>query len=97
VVGEIMIDPGTAMLIASAVSAAAAGAGQAISGSKAKKAAKLRSKEMKRETHAGLVNEALQRAAELETHKLSSRGKLAKRSTQSMQNTADLVRGAFNI
>lgn len=92
-----MIDPGTAMLVAAAVSAAAQGAGQAISGSKAKKAGKLRAKEMKRETYGGLIQDALQRNAEMEAHRLSSRARVGKRSGQAMQETADLVRGAFNI
>jgi hypothetical protein len=92
-----MIDPGTAMLLASAVSSAASGAGEAISGRKAKKAGKLRAKEMNRETYGALIQDALQRNAELEAHGLSSRSRLGKRSGQSMQETADLVRGAFNI
>lgn len=92
-----MIDPGTAMLIATAVATAAKAGGEAIAGSKAKKSSKMRAKEMKRETQAGLLQDALQRSSELEAHRLSSRSKLGKRSSQSMQDTADLVRGAFNI
>lgn len=92
-----VLDPVTAMLIASAVSAGAQGIGSAISGNKAKKAGAMRAKQMKRETRAGLLNDAQQRAAELEGHRLSSRAKSGRRSSESMQNTADLVRGAFNI
>lgn len=92
-----MVDPGTAMLIATAIATAASAAGQAISGSKQKQAGKLRAKEMKRETQAGLVNDALQRQNELEAHRLKGRSTLGKRKSQSMQDTADLVRGAFNI
>lgn len=92
-----MVDPGTAMLIATAVATAAKGAGDYMSGQNAEKAAKLRAKETKRETQAGLFQDALQRSAELEAHRLSSRNKLGKRRSQSLQETADLVRGAFNI
>lgn len=92
-----MVDPATAMLIATAVSSAAKGIGSAISGNKAKKSAKMRTKQMKRETRAGMLQDAQQREAELEGHRLSSRAKSGKRSSESMQNTAELVRGAFNI
>lgn len=92
-----MVDPGTAILIASAIASAASLGGQAMSGAKQKQAGKLRAKEMKRETQAGLVNDALQREAELEAHRLKGRSTLGKRKAQSMQDTADLVRGAFNI
>lgn len=92
-----MVDPGTAMLIATAVATAAKGAGDYMSGQNAKKAAKLRAKETKRETQAGLFQDALQRSAELEAQRLGSSNRLGKRRTQSMQETADLLRGAFNI
>lgn len=92
-----MVDPGTAMLIATAVATAAKAGGDAISNSKANKASKMRSKETKRETQAGLFQDALQRSAELEAHRLQSRNKMGKRKAQSLQDTSDLVRGAFNI
>lgn len=92
-----MVDPGTAMLIATAVATAAKGAGDFFSGKKSEKAAKRRSKETRRETETGLVDSALQRSAELQAHKLASRQKLGKRKSQSMQETSDLVRGALNI
>ena len=88
-----VIDPGTAMLIASAISAGTQAIGGALSGNKSK----MRAREMKRETRAGLLQDAQQRGAELEGHRLSSRARKGKRSAQSMQDTADLVRGAFNI
>lgn len=91
------MDPGTAILISSAISGLAKGAGDLLSGQGSKKQAKRRAKESKRETHAGLYQDALQRSAELEAHRLASRDKLAKSKSQSMQNTADLLRGAFNI
>lgn len=92
-----MVDPGTAMLIATAVATAAKGAGDFFSGQNAKKAGKMRAKETKRETQASMLNDALQRSAELEAQGVKSRNKLGKRKSQSMQDTADLVRGAFNI
>lgn len=92
-----MVDPGTAILIASAVAAGAKGAGDMSANKSSKEAAKRRSKETKRETHAGLLQDALQRSAELEGHRLSSRRKLGKRKSQSLQDTSDLVREAFKI
>lgn len=92
-----MVDPGTAMLIATAVATAAKGAGDFMSGQNAEKAAKLRAKETRRETQAGLFNDALQRSAELEEQRLAGRRKLGKRRANSMQETADLLRGAFNV
>jgi hypothetical protein len=92
-----MVDPGTAMLIATAVATAAKAGGDAMSNSNAAKAAKRRAKETKRETQAGLFQDALQRSAELEAHRLQSRGKMGKRKAQSLQDTSDLVRGAFSI
>lgn len=92
-----MVDPGTAMLIATAVASAAKAGGDAMSNSNAAKAAKRRAKETRRETEAGMYNDAMQRNAELTAHGLSSRNKLGKRKSQSMQETADLIRGAFSI
>lgn len=92
-----VVDPGTAILIATAVAAAAKGAGDAYSGKKATQQGKRRAKETRRETQAGLLNDAMQRSAELEAHRMSGRQKLGKRRSESMQDTADLVRGAFNI
>lgn len=92
-----MVDPGTAMLIATAVATAAKGAGDYFSGASAKKSAQRRAKEAKRETLAGLLNDVYTGGAELEAASLQSRNKLGKRKAQSSQDTADLVRGAFNI
>lgn len=92
-----MVDPGTAMLIATAVATAAKGAGDFFGNKSAEKQAKRRSKEAKRETQASLMDEALNRDAELTAHKLASRNKLGKSKTRSSQDTADLVRGALNI
>jgi hypothetical protein len=92
-----MVDPATALLIASAIGTSAEVGGNIFSGRKAKKAGKMRAKEMKRETHAGLLQDALQRSAELQTHGLNSRSKTGKNRARSFQDTADLIRGAFEI
>lgn len=89
--------PAAAVLVASAISAASKGYGDYKANKNAKKQAKYRSKEMERETHAGLLQDALSRSAELEGHRLSSRKKLGKRRAESLQDTADLMRGAFNL
>ena len=91
------MDPVTGMIIATAVASAAKAGGDALSGAQQKRAAKRRAKETKRETHADLMNSALQRSAELEAHRMGTTQKLNKRRTTSAQETADLLRGAFNI
>lgn len=92
-----IVDPGTALLVATAVATAAKGAGDYLSSKKAKKQAKMRSKEMKRETHAGILEEAQKRGLDLEAQRLSGSQKMGKRKAQSMQDTADIMRGALNI
>ena len=92
-----MIDPGTAMVIASMVSAAAKGTGDYLGNKSQEKQAKRRSKETERETKAGLLQDALERSAQLESHRLAGRQKLGKRKAHSLQDTSDLVRGALNI
>jgi hypothetical protein len=91
------MDPGTIALIAAAVSSAAHVGSQAFSGKKQKKTGKLRAREMQRETEAGLINDYQQRQAEMEGHRLKGRAALGKRRAQSLQDTSDLLRGAFNI
>lgn len=91
------MDPGTAMLVATAVATAAKGAGDFFGNKSQEKAAKRRAKETKRETYASLFDEAMNRRAELEAHRLSSRNKLGKSRARASQDTADLVRGALNI
>ncbi len=88
------MDPATAALIATAVAAAAKGAGDYFSG---KNEGKRRVKETKRETRAGMLKDAMQRSAELEASRLQSKGNTAKRRATSSQDTADLVRGALKI
>lgn len=91
------MDPGTAMLVAAAIASAAQIGGQAMAGNSQAKAAKLRAKETRRETEASMLNDALQGGAELEAQRLAGNSRLGKRKAQSMQDTADLLRGAFNI
>lgn len=88
-----MIDPGTAMLIATAVNAGV----QGFTGSRANKLAKKKSKEMQRETHAELSEQAHNRAADLEEHRLGSQARRSKKKARNLAETTDLVRGAFKI
>ncbi len=91
------MDPATATILAATIAAAAQGGSTAFGMSKEKKAAKRKSKEMKRETRASLLSDALQRNAELEGHRLSSRAKMGKASTRNLLETANTLREAFNI
>ena len=91
------MDPATAMLVATAVATAAKGASDYLGGQNEKKAGKRRAKETKRETHANMLHDALQRSAELEAHRLASRQKLGKARANKSNETAELVRGALSI
>ncbi len=91
------MDPGSAMLIAAAISSAAQGAGTAMGASKQKKADKAASKEMRRGTYADLINEARDRQAEVEGMRYNSRYKLGKQRNQALMDTAATVREAFGI
>lgn len=92
-----MVLPATALLIATAVSAAAKGAGDYFGNKSAEKQGKRRAKETERETHANLIHEALQRSAELKAHQLASRQKLGKRRATASHDTGEIVRGALTI
>ena len=92
-----MVDPGTAMIIAQAIASAAKAGGDFLGGKTQEKQAKRRARETERETHANLMDEALNRNAELEAHKLASRNRLSKSKARTSQETADLVRGALSI
>lgn len=92
-----MIDPGTAMLIATAFATAAKGGGEAMANRAQQKAAKRRAKETKRETRAGLLQDTLQRGAELEGQRLQGRKNLGKSKVKGHLDTAEVVRGALNI
>lgn len=92
-----MVDPGTATIIATAIAAAAKGGSDFLGSKKQKKAGKLRAKELRRETTAGLLNDANEGSAEYTTHGLKSRAKGAKRRSKQLQETSDLVRGALSI
>jgi len=92
-----MIDPVTQMLIATAISTAAKAGGDYLSGQGEARQSKRRAKEMRRETQGGFLQDQLNRGADLEAHRLNSRKRMGQRGAQNMQNTADLVREAFNI
>ena len=91
------MDPATAMLVATAVSTAATAGSKALASKKEKKMGKYRSKEMERETASGLLMDALQRGSDIENQRLESSARLGKRRSQSMQETANLLRGAYGI
>jgi hypothetical protein len=92
-----MVLPGAAILIAQAIASAAKAGGEYYANKKGEKAAKRSAKEKKRETIAGLMNDAMQGSAENAAHHLKEKGKLGKRKGKSSQDTAELVRGALNI
>ncbi len=93
-----MVLPVAAIPIAAAlISAAAQGAGQHLANKQQKRDAKRRAKSTKRETYGDLFDSAHTRGQELEAHRLSSSQKHARKKTKNFQDTADLVRGAFNI
>lgn len=84
------MDPATAMIIYSAVSSGAKAGSKYLS-------SKRKAKEARRETGASMLHESLQRSAEDEAHRLKENKKRTKRKSQSMQETADLVRRAFEV
>lgn len=92
-----MVAPAAAAIIAAAIAAGAKAGGDYMSARAQKKAANRRAREMKRETHSDLLKNALQRNAELEAQRLASSQKISKRKSQSMQDTSNLLREAFNI
>lgn len=91
------MDPGTALIVASLISAGAQAGAGALGGRREKKLSKARAKESKRETMADLLNSAFNREAENEVQRLDSRGRLGRRRSQSAMDTANLVREAFTI
>jgi len=91
------MDPATGMIIAASIAAAAQGGMGALQGAQAKKLGKMKAKEMKRETYGTLLNDALQRNAEIEGQRLQSGMKLGKRRSQSLIDSASLLREAFGI
>lgn len=92
-----MVDPATAAMIAAAIGGAAKGGVNYLSSKKQREGGKLRAKEMQRETLASLLNDAFGGGADLQAHGMKQRSQLGRRRTQSLFDTADLVRGAFNI
>lgn len=91
------MDPATGMIIAATIASAAQAGGSAYQGAQSKKAGKAKAKEMKRETYATMLNDALQRSAEIEGQRLQSGMKLGKRRSQSLVDSASLLREAFGI
>jgi hypothetical protein len=92
-----VIDPATAMLIATAINTGAQAIGGALSSNKAKKAGKLRSKELKRETFGNLLNDAMQRGSEIQESRMKSGTRIGQRKAQNLNDTATLMRGAFGL
>ncbi len=84
-------------LIAAAITTGAQAIGTSMWNAKQKKAAKLRAKEMERETAGALLSDTAQRGAERETQRLQGRRKLGQRKIQASADSVDLVRRAFNI
>jgi hypothetical protein len=91
------MDPATLTVLASIISSGAKAGQGFMAGRREKKLSKKRSKEMKRETFADLLDSAFQRDAQNEAQRLESRSRLGKRKGQSFEETANLVREAFNI
>lgn len=89
------MDPLTIALIASAASAAAQGTGSFIGGRKAKRAQKEQDKATRKQTRKAFKEDALQRAAELETHGTQVRANKNKMKANQSMTTAELVREAL--
>jgi len=88
------MEPVTTVAIVGGIAKAIEGA---LAAKRAKKAGKLKAKEMKRETQTDLLSNAEQRAAEAEEHGMASSERSARRSSRSRLDTADTVRRALNI
>lgn len=58
---------------------------------------KRKNKQKRRETEAELFDAALDRARRLEEQRLKSGSKMSKSRSESLQDTADLLRGAFSV
>lgn len=71
-------------------------ASEAYAAKKKKKIAEEEAKEEKKSTHGELLESALNRSAEHEAHGINTRKRLNAKKAQSMQQTADIVRGAFS-
>jgi hypothetical protein len=88
------MEPVTTVAIVGGIAKAIEGA---LAAKRAKKAGKLKAKEMKRETQADLLSNAEQREAEMEEHGMASSERNARRSSRLKQDAADTVRKAMNI
>lgn len=92
-----VVNPGTAILIAAGISAAAKAGSDYFGNAKEKKASKRRARETERETKASMIQDALERSSDLQAHKMASRQKTGKAKSRTSQETADLVRGALKV
>ena len=81
--------------VAAAAATIAEMVGKAVASKKEKKSGKLRAKEMERETKLGLVSDAEQREADLESHQLSHQARKTGNKSKSMRDSTDLVRRAI--
>lgn len=91
------MDPATATILASVIASSASAGGSVLGGMSAKRAAQRKAKEQDRATRAMMLNDSLQRQAELEGERYGSRSRLGKRRAQSLMDTAASMREAFNI
>lgn len=80
-----------------AIQAAAEGGKKYLEGQASASANKRKNKQKRRETEAELFDEALDRARRLEAQRLKSGSRMSKSRAESLQDTADLLRGAFSI
>lgn len=92
-----MIDPATGLIVASLVSSAAQGGMGALASQREKKAAKRRANLMKKQTYSDLFNDAAMRGVDIEGQRMQSGAKLGQRRSQSMIDTAALLREAFGL
>ena len=89
-----MVTPAVGVAVVQGIASAIQGA---LAAKRAKKAGKLKAKEMRRETQADLLSNAEQREAEMEEHGMASSERNARRSSRLKQGTADTIRKAMDI
>lgn len=90
-----VLDPVSIALITSAISAGTQGGIAGANNASARRAAKRKAKETKRETLADLFGSAAQTGNEMEAERLANRGRSARRRSQSLQDSSEIVRGAL--
>src|ERR1035438_9922001 len=96
-----VVDPITAAVVVSAIAGGAQAIGNRMGKSKAiakeRSEAKLRTKESRRETKSGLLNDAYERKSDLNQHHRGEKKRISEKKTRGMHETADLVRKALNL